>query len=114
MFRREGELGPLRAFWQQSVSEGQSWGAVCTDGGRSADRAREAVRGLPGVVADYTVVDASSVRSRLLRSVPAFLRRPQVPPPNPRPCPPSLDLRKDECTLDRVTPSRASVVCPVT
>jgi len=80
VFRREGELGALCAFRQRSVSEGESWGAVCTNGGRSADCAREAVRGLPGAVADYTAVDASSVHARLLRSIPTFLRRPQVPP----------------------------------
>ncbi len=76
---------------------------------------REAVRGLPGWVTDCTAVDASSVRTRLSRSVLAFLRRPQVPPPDPHPCPPSLDLRRDERTLDEGTPSLAtSVVCPVT
>jgi hypothetical protein len=85
-----------------------------TDGGRSADRAREAVRGLLGAVTYYTAMDASSVRARLLHSVLAFLRRPQVPPPDPHPCPPSLNLRRDECALDRVTPSLAAIVCPVT
>ncbi len=90
-------------------------GVVRTDAIRSADRAREAVRGLPGWVTDCTAVDASSVHARLLRFVLAFLRRPQVPPPDPHPCPPSLDLRRDERTLDGGTPSLAtSVVCPMT
>jgi hypothetical protein len=89
-------------------------GAVRTDGGKSADHAREAVRGLPGAVTDYTAVDVSFVRGRLLRFVLAFLRRPQVPPPDPHPYPPSLDLRRDECTFDRTTPSFTSVVCPAT
>jgi len=90
-------------------------GVVHTDTGRSADRARKAVQGLPGWVTDCTAVDASSVRAHLLRSVLAFLRRPHVPPPDLHPCPPSLDLRRDERTLDEGTPSFAtSVVCPVT
>jgi hypothetical protein len=82
--------------------------------GRSANRAWEVVRGLPGAVIDYTTVDAFFVRAHLLRSVLAIRRRPLVPPPVPHPCPPSVDLRKDECALDRVTPSLAFVVCPVT
>jgi len=85
-----------------------------TDEGRSANCVREAVRGLPGAVMDSTAVDASSVCARLWRSVLAFLQRPQVLPPDPHPCPPSFDLRRDECTFDRGTTSLASVVCPVT
>ncbi len=88
--------------------------AVRTNGGRSADHAWEAMRGLPGAVTDCTMVDASPVRARLLRSILGFLRRPQVPPPDSHPCPPSVDLRRDECALDRMTPSFASVVCHVT
>ncbi|CAM6054076.1 unnamed protein product [Sphagnum tenellum] len=90
-------------------------GTVRTNVGRSADRAWEAMRGQLGWVTDCTAVDASSVRACLSRFVLAFLRRLQVPPPDPHPCPPSLDLRRDERTLDGGMPSLAtSVVCPVT
>ncbi len=75
-------------FWRERAR-----GAVRTDGGKSADCAQEAVQGLPRAVTDCTAVDASSVRARLSHSVLAFLRRPQVPPPNPHSCPPSLERR---------------------
>ncbi len=106
MFQRE------RAGGAVCIDGGRS--VVRIDGGRSADCARKAVRGLSGAVTDCTAMDVSSVRAHLLRSLLAFLQQPQVPPSDPHPCPPSLDLRRDKCTLDRVTLSLASVVCPMT
>jgi hypothetical protein len=93
VFRREKAGGVARTPTAECFEGRESWGrcthsgsgvfrreraggAVRTNGGKSVDRVREAVWGLPGAVTDCTTVDASSVRTCLLCSVPAFLRRP--------------------------------------